>query len=380
MDLRKLVNKHSKLIKFLIVWVSSTLVDVWFLFVFVDFFEIPLFFWIILSFLLAVLNWFIWNKFWTFRDKSVKYKRQFTKFLFVSTGGLLLTLCFMYFFTSILSIHYIISKLLTSAIVVVWNFLLNKYWTFKIKTHKFKEKKSFDLKYSVIIPAYNEEKRLPNTLKKIDQFLKNKNYKYEILVVDDGSSDNTVKVTEKLKIKNLKIIKNLKNKWKWYSVKNWVLNSSWEYILFTDADNSTPIEELDKLEKYTNKYDIIIGSRYCENAEVKITQPKLRQRIWRLSNIIIRYFLIDWIIDTQCWFKLFKHNVAKKIFPLQKINGWWFDMEILLAGKSMWFKIKEVPVSWYNSEFSRMRPIRDTFKTFLELLFIKVNYWFDGYK
>lgn len=140
MDLRKLVNKHSKLIKFLIVWVSSTLVDVWFLFVFVDFFEIPLFFWIILSFLLAVLNWFIWNKFWTFRDKSVKYKRQFTKFLFVSTGGLLLTLCFMYFFTSILSIHYIISKLLTSAIVVVWNFLLNKYWTFKIKTHKFKEK------------------------------------------------------------------------------------------------------------------------------------------------------------------------------------------------------------------------------------------------
>ena len=139
MDLRKLVNKHSKLIKFLIVWVSSTLVEVWFLFVFVDFFEIPLFFWIILSFLLAVLNWFIWNKFWTFRDKSVKYKRQFTKFLFVSTGGLLLTLCFMYFFTSILSIHYIISKLLTSAIVVVWNFLLNKYWTFKIKTHKFEE-------------------------------------------------------------------------------------------------------------------------------------------------------------------------------------------------------------------------------------------------
>jgi dolichyl-phosphate beta-glucosyltransferase len=374
------IRNNLKIIKFLIVGITSTIIDLVFLYIFVDILSISLFIWVILAFLLAVINWFTWNKMWTFKDKSTKYKRQFTKFLFVSIWGLILTLLFMYIFTISLWIYYILSKLLTSAIVVIWNFLWNKYWTFKIKKSKYKEKKEFNLLYSIIIPAYNEEKRILDTLSKVDKFLGKKDFKYEIIVVDDWSKDNTVKIVKNSRIKNLEIIKNKKNYWKWYSVRNGILSAKWKYILFTDADNSTPIEELDNLKKYIEKFDIVIWSRYCKDAKVKIKQWELRQKIWKIWNLIIRYFLLDSISDTQCWFKLFKHNVAKKIFPLQKINWFWFDMEILLAWKSMWFKIKEVPVSWYNSSFSRVRPIRDSLKTFIELLFIKVNYWFDWYK
>lgn len=380
MKLISIIKKNIKIIKFLIVWSTSTLVDLIFLYIFVDIMNIPLFISVILSFLLAVINWFLLNKLWTFKDKSIKYKRQFTKFLFVSSWWLILTLCLMYFFSILFWIHYLIAKLLTSTIVVIWNFLWNKYWTFKIKSINNLNKNNFLFKYSIIIPSYNEEKRLPNTLKLINSFLQKKKIKYEIIVVDDWSTDNTVKSIKWIKIDHLKILKNKKNKWKGYSVKKWILKAKWKYILFTDADNSTPIEELDILKKYISKYDIVIWSRYCKNSQIKIDQTKLRKKIWRIWNKIIQYFLLDWIQDTQCWFKLFKHNTAKKIFMLQKINGFWFDMEVLLAWKSMWYKIKEVPVKWYNSEFSRVRPIRDSFKTLLELIFIKINYWFDWYK
>jgi len=380
MVILKLIKNNSKIIKFLIVWSISTLIDVFFLYIFVDIFKITLFIAVIFSFLIAVINWFTWNKLWTFKNKSIKYKRQFTKFLFVSTFGLLLTLSFMYFFTIILWIYYILSKLLTSIIVVIWNFLWNKYWTFKIKEDKNKEKDNFELLYSIIIPSYNEENRLPDTLKKVETFFKKTKYTYEILVIDDWSYDNTISTIEKLHILNLKILKNSKNKWKGFSVKKWVLNANWKYILFIDADNSTPIEELINLEKYIEDFDIVIWSRYCNNAKVKIKQWILRQKIWRIWNKIIQLFLLDWINDTQCWFKLFKHNIAKRLFSLQKINWFWFDMEILLAWKSIWYSIKEVPVKWYNSDFSRVRPIRDSLKTLMELLFIKINYWFDWYK
>jgi len=376
----KLIKNNKKLIKFLFVWISSTLVDLWFLYFFVEVLEIKLFISIVLSFILAVINGFTWNKIWTFSDKSIRYKRQFTKFLFVSIGGLILTLSFMFIFHVIFGIYYILAKLITSVIVVVWNFLWNKYWTFSLKNITNIEKQNFHIKYSVIIPAYNENERIWNTLKQITKYFQKWNTTYEIILVDDGSIDSTVEFVRSLWIHNLLIVENRKNKWKWYSVKQGVLASQWKYILFTDADNSTPIEELENLKMYIEDYPIVIWSRYCNNAKVQIEQSWFRKKIWRIWNKIIQYFLLEWIADTQCWFKLFQYNVAKKVFWLQKINGFWFDMEILLAGKSMWYAIKEVPVSWYNSELSRVRPIRDSLKTFCELIFIKINYWFDWYK
>lgn len=259
-------------------------------------------------------------------------------------------------------------------------FLGNKYWTFKLKNTKIEIQNIFKIEYSIIIPAYNEEKRIVNTLKEIDKYLNNKNYTYEIIIVDDWSKDNTIKTIQKLNIKNLEILKNIKNKWKWYSVKKGILKAQWKYILYTDADNSTPIEELDKLNKYIKQYDIIIWSRYLNTSKISIKQSFFRQKIWKIWNLIIKYILIGWIEDTQCWFKLFKHNVAKKVFSMQKINGFGFDMEILLISKLTWLKIKEVPVNWHNSLPSRLRPIKDSFKTLLELIFIKINYWFDWYK
>ena len=380
MRIINLIKKHSKIIKFLIVWSVSTLIDLGFLYVFIEVLHLQLFIWVILSFLISVINWFILNKFWTFKDRSIKYKRQFTKFLFVSMIWLFLTLTLMFLLTVISWVYYLLAKIITSLILVIWNFLWNKYWTFSIKQNKYNEKNNFSIKYSIIIPAYNEEKRLATTLKKINIFLENKKDKFEIIVINDGSTDKTTQIIKKLKIKNLKIFNNKTNKWKGYSVKKWILLAKWKLILFTDADNSTPIEELSKLEKFINSFDIVIWSRYCKKSRIKVKQWYIRQKIGRLWNKVIQILLLDWINDTQCWFKLFKHNAAKNLFSLQKINWFWFDMEILLAGKSMWYKIKEVPIDWYHSQFSKVRPVKDYLKTLLELIFIKINYWFDWYK
>ncbi|MDD5769717.1 MAG: glycosyltransferase [Candidatus Gracilibacteria bacterium] len=178
---------------------------------------------------------------------------------------------------------------------------------------------------------------------------------------------------------NIKVVKNLKNMGKGFSIKNGILESNGEYILFIDADNSTPIDNFGKLEKYIEKYDVVIGSRHLEDSEIMIKQPWYRRIVGKLGNKLINLILIKGIKDTQCGFKLFKHNCANDIFESQKIKRWGFDMEILFISKIRGYSIKEVPVSWLNSDGSRLHPIKDSIKTLIELLYIKLNYWFDGY-
>jgi len=377
----KLVKRNIIFLKYAVVWVSSTLVDMGALFVLVSILEINLYISVVISFLLSVINWFLLNKFWTFENKNKRLKRQFVKFLIISLIWLLFTLTLMFLFVDLLNIYYLLSKALTSLIVLFWNYFWNKIWTFnesrEVKTKD--EKNTFELKYSIIVPAYNEEKRIINTLKKTYDFFENKKDKYEIIVVNDGSSDDTIKIVSDFD-KNIKVVENGKNMWKWYSIKNGVLNASWEYILFIDADNSTPIENFSKLEKYLDKYDVIIGSRHLKESEIWKKQPLHRRIVWRLWNKLINLLLIRWIKDTQCWFKLFKHNPANNIFPYQKINRFGFDMEILFIAQIKWYKIKEVAVTWFDAEGSRLNPIKDSFNTLLELLYIKFNHLFDGYK
>lgn len=377
----RLLKKNFIFLKYALVWVSSTLVDMGALFVLVSILWINLYISVVISFLLSVINWFLLNKFWTFENKNKRLKRQFVKFLIISLIWLLFTLSLMFIFVDLLNIYYLISKALTSIVVLFWNYFWNKIWTFnenrEIKTKD--EKTSFDLKYSVIVPAYNEEKRIINTLKKARDFFENKKEKYEIIVVNDWSSDNTIKIVNDFD-KNIKIVENGKNMWKWYSIKNGVLNASGEYILFIDADNSTPIENFVKLEKYLDKYDVIIGSRHLKESEIWKKQPLHRRIVWRLWNKLINLLLIRWIKDTQCWFKLFKHNPANNIFPYQKINRFGFDMEILFIAQIKWYKIKEVAVTWFDAEGSRLNPIKDSLNTLLELLYIKFNHLFDWYK
>ncbi len=378
--IKKILDR--KVIKFLIVWITSTIVDIAFLYIFYEKIWLSLYISIFLSFLLSVINWFLLNKFWTFEDKSKSYKSQFFKFFIASSIWLLITFILMYLFVEIFSIYYIYAKLLTTLVVVVWNYNINKFWTFAIKEDikKIINNFTYDIKYSIVIPAYNEEKRIENTLKEINNFFVNKNEKYEIIVVDDWSKDNTIKVVENIWF-DVKIIKWVKNRWKWYAVKKWMLESLWEYVLYTDADNSTPIQEFDKLlNEVSSDYDIAIWSRYLKDSKLEKKQPFYRIIISRLWNFLIKNILIWWFKDTQCWFKIFKNHVAKDIFSKQKTSWFGFDMEILLVSKTIGYSIKEVPVIWIDSPDSRVNPVKDMFKTLKELIIIKFNHLIYWYK
>jgi dolichyl-phosphate beta-glucosyltransferase len=377
----KLIKDNITFFKYAIVWVSSTIVDIGALFVLVDLVNFNLYPSVAISFLLAVINGFLLNKLWTFEDKSKSYKKQFIKFLIISIFWLILTLISMYILVNIFEINYLISKAITSLIVLFWNYFGNKIWTFKLREEIVLKpfKKDFDIKYSIIIPAYNEGKRIETTLKKVQDYFNNKSESFEIIIVNDWSKDNTIQIVKNFS-NGIKIIENPKNMWKWFSIKNWIKNAQWELILFIDADNSTPIENLDKLEKYLDDFDIVIWSRHLKESEILKKQPWYRRFVWRMWNKLINLLLLKWIKDTQCGFKLFKYNCANNVFPFQNINRFGFDIEILFISTIKWYKIKEVPVTWHDISWSRLNPIKDSIKTLFELLYIKINYWFDWYK
>ena len=238
---------------------------------------------------------------------------------------------------------------------------------------------------SVIIPSFNEEKRLPGTLLEIDKFLSAKPYLYEIIVVDDGSKDNTKKIAKKFEniIRNFHLSGYDINKGKGFAVRKGMLEAKGKYRLFADADNSTPIQEIDKLLPFFNKgYDIAIGSRVKggRNSNVKIEQPLYRRILARSANLVIRLLAVSGISDTQCGFKCFTQKSAEDIFRKAKINRWGFDIEALAIAQKKGYKIKDVPVSWYNSADSRVRPIKGAITTLGELMKIKWNLLTGEYK
>ncbi len=239
-------------------------------------------------------------------------------------------------------------------------------------------------KLSVVIPAYNEEKRMPKTLKSVLGFLSVQAYTSEIIVVDDASSDNTYDLVKKIDFRksktDLKILQHAYNKGKGAAVRTGVLASEGDYILFMDADNSTDISEIKKLLPFIKSYNIIIGSRYLNKNSVKIKQPLLRRVISRLGNQFIKLFLKLNYADTQCGFKLFEAQTAKKIFSKITINRWGFDIEILFIAKNFGYKVKEVPVDWYDSPNSQLRSGKAAYNTLKELIKIKSNYKKGLYK
>jgi dolichyl-phosphate beta-glucosyltransferase len=240
-----------------------------------------------------------------------------------------------------------------------------------------------NVKLSVIIPAYNEATRLPDTLKETCLYLREQDYQAEVIVVDDGSRDQTVKMARTLSKTFLfvRIIESDKNYGKGHAVKTGALAALGELILFTDADNSTPIAEIEKLLPFIGKYEVVIGSRHMKDSNVVIRQPWYRRLLSRSANLVIQTLLVRGVQDTQCGFKLFQKKAARELFARQKTNGFGFDIEILtIAQKVLKYKIKEVPVSWYNSTDSRVRPIRDAFRTLRELVRITFTVHRGGYK
>jgi len=211
---------------------------------------------------------------------------------------------------------------------------------------------------SIIIPAYNEATRISKTLLDIDKHLRDAPYRYEVLVVDDGSIDDTVKIIEGMRERmgSLVLIKNKENKGKGGVVKQGMLLATGKVRLFMDADNSTSIDQYDLLSKYLSEgYDVAIGSRAAQGATLDPPQSFIRRCTGRALNIIVRALLLPNILDTQCGFKAFTDIAAKDIFNESQIPGWGFDIEILSIAKNKGYKIKEVPIHWKNIEGSHVR-------------------------
>lgn len=230
---------------------------------------------------------------------------------------------------------------------------------------------------SIVMPAYNEEKRIKDPLRKIVGYLSSKGYDWEIILVDDGSIDRTSETAVKVvDDERLRIIKNETNRGKGYSVRTGVLASKGDLILMTDADLSTPIEELEKMLPWLeNGYDIVIGSRALQRSLIEVPQPWYRSVMGRVFNFLVQKITLKGFKDTQCGFKCFTKGAAAQIFALQRIDGFAFDVEVLLIAAKLGFKIKEVPVRWVNSPQSSVNIFTGSASMFYELLKIRFFDW-----
>ncbi len=235
-----------------------------------------------------------------------------------------------------------------------------------------------ELHLSVVIPAWNEAKTLPSTLITIDKYLSAQDFDYEILVVSDGSTDETVDVVKRLAniIHGLRVIDNKENHGKGAVVRQGMLEAKGAIRLFMDADNATTIDHFEKMKPFFDetgkKYDIVIGSRDIPGAKMDPPQPWWKNFLGNAGNLFIRILLIPGVKDTQCGFKAMTAEAAEKIFKYTKIDRWSFDVEILALGKKLGFKTKEIPVHWISKPVSRVK-ISAYFRTLFEV--IKIKWW-----
>ena len=232
------------------------------------------------------------------------------------------------------------------------------------------------LSISIIIPVYNEAQRIPKNLKKIFRYFQNDDY--EVIVVDDGSTDHTAEVVRSLANDKTRILRNQVNMGKGFSVKKGVLAASKKLILFSDADLSTPISELKKLLPFVKTHDVIIGSRALSDSQVRVRQSFYKVLLGRIGNLLIRLLAVKGIRDTQCGFKLF-HKKTKYLFEKLTICRWGFDFELLYLVQKTGLSIKEVPVIWINDTRSKVKKI-DYLITLLDLIKIRINNLFGRYK
>jgi dolichyl-phosphate beta-glucosyltransferase len=230
---------------------------------------------------------------------------------------------------------------------------------------------------SIIVPAYNEELRLPPTLERLHAYLSKQPLRYEILVVDDGSKDETCRVVEEhaLRIPHLRLVRQLPNKGKGAAVRLGMLSARGQIRVMCDADCSMPPEQLPRLLApiIGCNAPISIGSRYAEGAKTDVKQPFYRVMWSRLCNKVIQRSLVPGIRDTQCGFKAFTAEVARDLFKHATINGWAFDLEILALARRRGYDIAEVGVEWKDDNRSRINPLKDMWKVIREALIIRKN-------
>jgi dolichyl-phosphate beta-glucosyltransferase len=227
---------------------------------------------------------------------------------------------------------------------------------------------------SVVIPAFNEEARLPETLPRIHSFLAERAYDAEIIVVDDGSRDRTSDRVNALRpsLPMVRLRTHSTNTGKDFAVFAGVREATREAILFTDADLSTPIEDVERLwNAYDRGVDVVIGSRRHPDSEIPIAQPANRRIMGHVFSGMVSLLCIRGIRDTQCGFKLFRTEVLRRIIPRLRTQGFAFDVEMLMKAREMGLPIAEVGVRWSDDRRSRIRPIRDGSRMLLQLLRMK---------
>ena len=232
------------------------------------------------------------------------------------------------------------------------------------------------LTYTIVIPAYNESVRIRPTLHALLRHIQEHNWDAEILVVNDGSTDDTAQIVREYGKAHPQVllVENPGNRGKGYSVRNGMLHARGAICLFTDADLSSPITEAQKLfDAIAQGADVAIGSRWLRSELQTERQPLYRQAFGRIFNLVLRIVLGLRFADTQCGFKAFRHAAAQRIFPLQKIERWGFDPEILYLARRAGLQVEEVPVVWAHSEGTRLNPFRDGMRMFVEVLRIRWN-------
>lgn len=229
---------------------------------------------------------------------------------------------------------------------------------------------------SIVVPAYNESARIENALERVLSCVQEQGWNAEVLVVDDGSTDNTAAIVQRWmeKHSNLHLIQNPGNRGKGYSVRNGLLQAAGEIVMFTDADLSAPMEEAERLlAAIRDGADVAIGSRWLDRTRQTIHQPLYRQFFGRCFNWITRTVMGLPFKDTQCGFKAFKRSAAQVIFRLQTIERWGFDPEILFIARKLGYEIREVPVTWGHDERSRISYLKDGLKMLEEMARIRSN-------
>jgi len=231
---------------------------------------------------------------------------------------------------------------------------------------------------SIVIPAYNEEQRLPSTLEAIFDYLNRSAWpSAEVLVVDDGSTDATAAIVKQFSARypGLRLLENPGNRGKGYAVRHGMLEAAGEWILFTDADLSAPIEELDKLAAACRQRSarVAIGSRALDRSLIRVHQSWLRENAGKLFNLLVRLLAGLSFRDTQCGFKLFERQAAREVFRRQRLERFGFDVEILFIARRLGIPAVEVPVRWSHAEGTKVNMWRDSCAMFLDLLRIRWN-------
>lgn len=232
-----------------------------------------------------------------------------------------------------------------------------------------------DTYLSLVIPAYNESERIGATLDTVSAYLNAQPYGSEIVVVDDGSTDDTSGIIER-GFPHVRVIRYAPNRGKGFAVKRGMTDAVGEVRVFYDADASTPIEELEKiLPRIDAGADIAIGSRSIPGAQVERHQAWYRENMGRIFNVVLRMLGMTTFVDTQCGFKGFTRDACEVVFPRQTVDGFSFDAELLLIAKRHGLRIDEVPVRWCNSPDTRLNAVTDSVRMLVEIVKVRMNAW-----